>query len=72
MNNTDRKTAADRLLYELGLFDKLAEIGKPYIIGSYRMDMMVWNDLDIDIENEDGSVTNLGEKFGNKKNEDLH
>lgn len=26
----------------------------------------------IDIENEDGSVTNLGEKFGNKKNEDLH
>ena len=26
----------------------------------------------IDIENEDGSVTNLGEKFGNKKNEELH
>ena len=61
MNNTDRKTAADRLLYELGLFDKLAEIGKPYIIGSYRMDMMVWNDLDIDIENEAMSLEKIYE-----------
>ena len=26
----------------------------------------------IDIENEDGSVTNLGEKFGQKNNENLH
>ena len=26
----------------------------------------------IDIQNEDGSITNLGEKFGNKNNEDLH
>ena len=31
------------------------------------------NQLDnIDIENEDGTITNLGEKFGNKKNEDAH
>lgn len=31
------------------------------------------NQLDnIDIENEDGSITNLGEKFGNKNNEGLH
>lgn len=26
----------------------------------------------IDIQNEDGTITNLGEKFGNQKNEDLH
>ena len=26
----------------------------------------------IDIENEDGSITNLGEKFGNKKDENIH
>lgn len=26
----------------------------------------------IDIENEDGSITNLGEKFGNKDNENVH
>ena len=61
MNNTDRKTAADRLLYESGLFDKLAEIGKPHIIGSYRMDMMAWNDLDIDIENEAMSLEKIYE-----------
>ena len=26
----------------------------------------------IDIENEDGTITNLGEKFGNKNNESVH
>lgn len=26
----------------------------------------------IDIENEDGSITNLGEKFGNKNDENVH
>ena len=26
----------------------------------------------IDIENEDGTITNLGEKFGNKNNESIH
>lgn len=26
----------------------------------------------IDIENEDGTITNLGEKFGNKDNENVH
>lgn len=26
----------------------------------------------IDIQNEDGTITNLGEKFGSKNNEDLH
>ena len=31
---------------------RLEEIGKPHIIGSYKMDMMAWNDLDIDIEND--------------------
>ena len=61
MNNADRKTNADRLLYELGLFDKLAEIGKPHIIGSYRMDMMAWNDLDIDIENDAMSLDKIYE-----------
>lgn len=61
MNNADRKTNADRLLYEFGLFDKLAEIGKPHIIGSYRMDMMAWNDLDIDIENDAMSLDKIYE-----------
>ena len=52
MNNIDRKVNADRILYEFGLLKRLEMIGEPHIIGSYRMDMMAWNDLDIDIENE--------------------
>jgi len=59
MNNSDRKAAADRILYEFGLLDRLREIGKPHIIGSYRMDMMAWNDLDIDIENDEMSRERL-------------
>jgi len=51
MTSQERKAQAERILYELGLYDCLAEIGKPHVIGSCRMDMMAWNDLDIDIEN---------------------
>ena len=35
---------------------QLYQIGTPYIIGSYSMDMMAWNDLDIDIENHAMSI----------------
>ena len=59
MNQADRKTAADRILYEFGLLGKLEEIGKAHIIGSYRMDTMAWNDLDIDIENDQMSAEKL-------------
>ena len=40
---------------------KLEEIGTAHLIGSYRMDMMVWNDLDIDIENQNMSQEKLYE-----------
>ena len=59
LNNIDRKTNADRILYEYGLIKRLEEIGKPHIIGSYRMDMMAWNDLDIDIENDTMSLDKM-------------
>lgn len=61
MNNVSRKSQADRILYEFGLLKKLEEIGMPHIIGSYRMDMMAWNDLDIDIENDKMSLEKLYE-----------
>ena len=61
MNNSERKAKADRILYEFGLLRKLEEMGTPHIIGSYRMDMMAWNDLDIDIENESMSLNKLYE-----------
>ncbi len=31
MNNTDRKTKADRILYELGLLKRLEAIGEPQV-----------------------------------------
>ena len=59
MSNNIRKHQADGILYEFGLMKKLEEYGMPHIIGSYRMDMMAWNDLDIDIENDNVTVDSL-------------
>lgn len=55
------KEKADRILGETGLLERLGEIGAPHVIGSYKMDMMAWNDLDIDIENQDMSIEKLYE-----------
>ena len=51
MNSQKIRKNADRILYEYGLLDMLKPLGTPHVIGSYRMNMMAWNDLDIDIEN---------------------
>ena len=56
-----RKEWADSILYETGLLKKLEQYGKPHPIGSYRMDMMAWNDLDIDVENDHMSIGRLHE-----------
>ena len=55
------RESADIILYNTGLLERLNKIGTPHIIGSYRMDMMAWNDLDIDIENSDMSIEKLYE-----------
>lgn len=55
----NKKEFADKLLYEYGLLDKLNDLGKAYIIGSYRMDMIVGNDLDIDVLNSEMSNEKL-------------
>lgn len=57
--SSEYRKAADRILYEFGLFEEIEKIGKAHIIGSYRMDMMAWNDLDVDIENEAMSLQKL-------------
>jgi hypothetical protein len=57
----NKKAFANRLLYEYGLWDKLNNIGKAHIIGSYRMDMIVSNDLDIDVLNLEMSKEKLYE-----------
>ncbi len=54
-----KKEKADYFLYECGLLQELKKCGVPHMIGSYRMDMMVWNDLNIAIENEGMSLEKL-------------
>lgn len=50
---------ANHILYDLGLLSELNKYGKFHIIGSYRMNLMVWNDLDIDVENASMSLDKL-------------
>ncbi len=64
MPEMNKRALADRLLYEYGLLDRVSRIGEPHIIGSYRMDMIVANDLDIDVLNTDMSIGKLHELTG--------
>lgn len=54
-----RKEKAERILQNSGLLERLAEYGTPHVIGSLRMDMMAWNGIDIDIENDGMSLEKL-------------
>lgn len=56
-----KREQADYILYDMGLLRELKKYGTPHIIGSCRMDMMAWNDLDIDIENDSMSIDKLYE-----------
>lgn len=53
------KEKADEILYKTGLYEELKTYGEPHPIGSYRMDMMVYNDLDIDILNNSMTLEKL-------------
>lgn len=55
----NRLEQANHILFDLGLLNELNKYGKSHIIGSYRMDLMAWNDLDIDIENDFMSLDKL-------------
>ena len=55
------KNNADKLLYDFGLLNELNNYGTPYIVGSYAMDLMAWNDLDIYVSNESMSTDKLYE-----------
>lgn len=54
-----QKEQADHILYQCGLLKELTAYGCPHIIGSYRMDLMAGNDLDIDVENDRMSLDKL-------------
>lgn len=55
------KNSADKLLYNFGLLNELKIYGTPYIVGSYAMNLMVWNDLDIYVSNESMTTEKLYE-----------
>jgi len=48
----DIRENAERILKEYGLLEKFGRYGIVHIVGSYKMNLMTWNDLDINIENE--------------------
>lgn len=47
------RSEADRLLEQTGLLDVLRRFGAATVVGSYSMDLMAWNDLDVYV-NADG------------------
>ncbi len=55
------KNNADKLLYDFGLLEELNNHGTSYIVGSYAMDLMAWNDVDIYVSNEYMSTEKLYE-----------
>lgn len=44
---------ADQLLYEYGLLDILKKYGRVFVVGSYQMGIMTWNDLDFYMDRDD-------------------
>lgn len=55
----DRLEQVNHILYDLGLLSELNKYGKPHLIGSVKMNLMAWNDLDIDVENDSMSLDKL-------------
>lgn len=56
---TSIKQNADFILYDLGLLDRLRQYGVPHVVGSYAIDAMAHNDLDIDVTNQAMSLERL-------------
>ena len=54
------REGADRLISETGLTELLQRYGDPYVTGSYYMDMMVWNDLDVYLRADESSFDIYG------------
>lgn len=55
-----QKEQAQKILTDFGLLEYLnAHCGKTHVVGSYAMDLMAANDLDIDVENKNMSQEKL-------------
>jgi len=59
LNDLINKT--NKILFDMGLVEKLRTYGETHIVGSYMTDTMAWNDIDIYISNEEMSLDRLYE-----------
>lgn len=59
LKSLEIRAKADKILRDTGLLAELAKYGDVHPIGSYRMDIMAWNDIDIDVRNDMMSLEKL-------------
>ena len=59
LKSEEIREKADRILQDTGLLGELSKYGDVHPIGSYRMDIMAWNDIDIDVKNDGMSLEKL-------------
>ncbi|MBQ9995752.1 MAG: hypothetical protein IJP32_05225 [Clostridia bacterium] len=59
LKSEEIREKADRILEETGLFRELSKYGEVHPVGSYRMDIMAWNDIDIDVRNDGMNLDKL-------------
>lgn len=59
LKSEEIREKADRILEETGLFGELSKYGEVHPVGSYRMDIMAWNDIDIDVRNDGMNLDKL-------------
>lgn len=50
---------ANKILKDYGLIEKLSQIGEVHMTGSYYMDMIVVNDIDINVNNSEMEIEKL-------------
>jgi len=59
LKSLELREKADKILCDTGLLAELSKYGELHPVGSYRMDIMAWNDIDIDVRNDGMSLEKL-------------
>ena len=62
--NEALRLEADDILVRKGLLSVLEEYGKPHVVGSYSLHLMVWRDVDLYLETDRISQTDFFEMGG--------
>ena len=59
LKSEEIRKKAEKILEKTGLLEELAKYGEVHPIGSYRMDIMAWNDIDMDVRNDGMNLEKL-------------